>query len=164
MHNHPILGATVSGGIAGGLQALVAAPAENARLAIEGGTSGHSWTQAWRSMTQAGPETIKRSRATRLREAREFRNWMREVGEMAGRGWNGWGWGCAKDICGGFDKSTYAMFELIFIFQHFLHFSLFLKSPEGLARLPKYTRKILSPSSIGLGHVLFPSVTTPPAS
>lgn len=25
---------------------------------------------------------------------------MKEVSGMAGRGWDGWGWGCAKDVCG----------------------------------------------------------------
>lgn len=100
IHNHPIIGAAVSGGIAGGVQALVAAPAENVRLAIEGGTAGHSWAQAWRSMVRNSPRTLRESRGTQLQEVRELRKWMREVREMAGRGWSGWGWGCAKDICG----------------------------------------------------------------
>jgi len=101
MRNHPIMCAALSGGVAGGVQALLAAPAENARLAIEGGTSGQSWIQAWRSLVQSNPTVQRKTRADQLQDARDFRKWMREVGKMAGRGWNGWGWGCAKDICGG---------------------------------------------------------------
>jgi len=101
MRNHPITCAALSGGVAGGVQALVAAPAENVRLAIEGGTSGQSWIQAWRSLVQSNPTVQRKTRADQLQDARDFRKWMREVGEMTGRGWNGWGWGCAKDICGG---------------------------------------------------------------
>lgn len=104
MKNHPILGAAVSGVVAGGAQALVAAPAENVRLAIERGTTGQSWTQAWRTMIRNSPQPSRESRNSQLREVRELRRWAREVGEMAGRGWNGWGWGCAKDMCGKSDS------------------------------------------------------------
>ncbi|KAF9453269.1 hypothetical protein P691DRAFT_793069 [Macrolepiota fuliginosa MF-IS2] len=110
MQNHPIVGAAVSGGIAGGVQALVAAPAENVRLAIEGGRAGHSWTQAWRSMMRNSPRALQESRGTQLQEVRELRKWMAEVGEMAGRGWSGWGWGCAKDICA--FSAFFAIFEV----------------------------------------------------
>ncbi|KAF5358086.1 hypothetical protein D9756_001686 [Leucocoprinus leucothites] len=110
MRNHPIMGATLAGGIAGGVQALVAAPAENLRLAIEGGTSGHSWIQAWKSMMHNNLAPQGDSRMSQLRNAREVRKWMREVGEMAGRGWNGWGWGCAKDVSA--FSAFFAIFEV----------------------------------------------------
>lgn len=100
LQHHPLMGAALSGGIAGGVQALIAAPAENVRLAIEGGTAGHSWAQAWRSTMRNSPAIARKSRGTQIQEAREYRKWMREVGDMAGRGWSGWGWGCAKDVCG----------------------------------------------------------------
>ncbi|KAF8919345.1 hypothetical protein CPB85DRAFT_1278680 [Mucidula mucida] len=83
--HHPTATAALSGAFAGGAQALVAAPAENARLLLEGGTVYHSWSHAWK-------ETME--------EARQVRSWMKDVGDMAGRGWDGWGWGLAKDMCG----------------------------------------------------------------
>lgn len=99
--SHPTLVSTLAGAVAGGTQALVAAPAENVRLAIERST--HSgWTSAWKSVfldTQAG-QTL--SKPQQLREARQLVNWMKEVTDMAGRGWNGWKWGMAKDMCGEF--------------------------------------------------------------
>uniref|UniRef100_D8PVU4 Mitochondrial carrier protein n=1 Tax=Schizophyllum commune (strain H4-8 / FGSC 9210) TaxID=578458 RepID=D8PVU4_SCHCM len=107
--HHPTLTAAISGAVAGGAQALVAAPAENVRMVLEGGKlDGHSWSYAWKEVfrsTRAAPVT---SKAREIEEAREVRTWMREVGEMAGRGWDGWGWGCAKDICG------YGVFFAIF--------------------------------------------------
>jgi hypothetical protein len=36
----------------------------------------------------------------RREEIRRVRRWMNEVGGMAGRGWDGWGWGVFKDMCG----------------------------------------------------------------
>ncbi|KAJ3564278.1 hypothetical protein NP233_g8398 [Leucocoprinus birnbaumii] len=110
MKNHPIIGAALSGSIAGGAQALVAAPAENVRLAIEGGASGHSWLQAWRSIMHRDPGYQKESHTNQLHDVRELRKWMREVGEMAGRGWHGWGWGCAKDVCA--FSAFFAIFEV----------------------------------------------------
>ncbi|KAI9466241.1 hypothetical protein BJY52DRAFT_1424216 [Lactarius psammicola] len=96
---HPIAAAAISGAIAGGAQAIVAAPAENARLAIEGGTAGGRWSHAWKEVlrgTVQNQPTEKKS----LHEIRQVRGWMMEVRDMAGRGWNGWGWGLAKDVCG----------------------------------------------------------------
>jgi hypothetical protein len=96
---HPIATAAISGAIAGGAQAIVAAPAENARLAVEGSTAGGRWSHAWKEVLRGAvqnPLTEKKS----LREIRQVRGWMMEVREMAGRGWNGWGWGLAKDVCG----------------------------------------------------------------
>lgn len=40
------------------------------------------------------------SRAEELDEARKVRDWMRDVRDMAGRGWDGWGFGFIKDVCG----------------------------------------------------------------
>ena len=88
--HHPTLTAAISGAVAGGAQALVAAPAENVRMVLEGGKlDGHSWSYAWKEVfrsTRAAPVT---SKAREIEEAREVRTWMREVGEMAGRGWDG---------------------------------------------------------------------------
>jgi len=96
---YPIATAAISGAIAGGAQAIVAAPAENARLAIEGSTAGGRWSHAWTEVLRGAVQnqlTEKKS----LREIRQVRGWMMEVRDMAGRGWNGWGWGLAKDVCG----------------------------------------------------------------
>ena len=99
--NSPICVAALSGAVAGGTQALVAAPAENVRLAIEGGsTSARGWSHAWKEVFRGTRTAETQSRIDEVHEARQVRDWMKEVGEMAGRGWDGWAWGCAKDICG----------------------------------------------------------------
>lgn len=99
--NSPICVAALSGAVAGGAQALVAAPAENVRLAVEGGsTSARGWSHAWKEVFRGTRTAGTQSRIDEVHEARQVRDWMREVGEMAGRGWDGWAWGCAKDICG----------------------------------------------------------------
>lgn len=92
--------AALSGGFAGGAQALVAAPAENVRFVLEGGTPATGWSHAWKEVFRGTDNHVAKPKVDQIHEAREVRQWMREVGEMAGRGWNGWGWGCAKDICG----------------------------------------------------------------
>lgn len=97
---HPTIVAGLSGGIAGGFQAVVAAPAENVRLLLEGGSGYHSWSHAWKDVFKGTEPRWPVSRKQKMEDARQVRRWMTEVGDMAGRGWNGWGWGCAKDITG----------------------------------------------------------------
>lgn len=100
LHNKPLTSAALSGGMAGGIQALVAAPVENVRFVIEGGAVGQSWLQAWKSMMSDSAWISPQAHRVQVKEARAFRNWMRDVQDLAGRGWSGWGWGFAKDICG----------------------------------------------------------------
>ncbi|KZT50269.1 hypothetical protein CALCODRAFT_504903 [Calocera cornea HHB12733] len=45
-----------------------------------------------------------------MKEAREAKEWIWEWRHMAGRGWTGWKWGCAKDITG--FASFFAIFDL----------------------------------------------------
>ncbi|KIM87543.1 hypothetical protein PILCRDRAFT_95783 [Piloderma croceum F 1598] len=107
LNSHPTITAALSGGTAGGLQALVAAPAENVRLVLEGG-SGAGWSSAWKDVFRG---TVPISSTTTQREnVRQVRDWMTEVRGMAGRGWDGWGWGCAKDVCG--FATFFAIFEI----------------------------------------------------
>lgn len=40
------------------------------------------------------------TRAEEFHDARQVRDWMRDVRDMAGRGWDGWGFGFVKDVCG----------------------------------------------------------------
>ena len=94
----PITIAAISGAVAGGAQAIVAAPAENVRLAIERGT-GRGWSHAWKEVLRGAAPNQSTGNAS-LRELRQVRGWMMDVRAMAGRGWNGWGWGLAKDVCG----------------------------------------------------------------
>jgi len=96
---HPTLHAAVSGAVAGGAQAIIAAPAENVRLIIEGGT-GDGWSHAWKEVFRGTEPARQISRAEELKEARQVRDWMRDVRDMAGRGWDGWGFGFIKDVCG----------------------------------------------------------------
>lgn len=96
---HPTIIAALSGAAAGGTQALVAAPVENTRLIIEGGT-GRGWSHAWQEVFRGTEPPRSASRADNIKEMRQVRHWMKEVSGMAGRGWDGWGWGCAKDVCG----------------------------------------------------------------
>ncbi|KAI0319797.1 hypothetical protein OF83DRAFT_1108230 [Amylostereum chailletii] len=104
----PITLAAIAGGAAGGMQAIVAAPAENVRLAIEGGSLKEGgWSHAWKEVFRG---TVPRSSntAASMEDIRQVRDWMRDVRDMAGRGWDGWGWTFAKDVCG------FAMFFSIF--------------------------------------------------
>ncbi|KAG1882935.1 hypothetical protein F4604DRAFT_1739634 [Suillus subluteus] len=104
---HPTFIAGLSGAAAGGTQALIAAPVENTRLVIEGGT-GRGWSHAWQEVFRGTEPPRSASRADNIKEIRQVRHWMKEVSGMAGRGWDGWGWGCAKDVCG------FAAFFMIF--------------------------------------------------
>lgn len=94
----PIASAAVSGMAAGAAQAILAAPAENVRLIMEGGSGGRSWSHAWQEVFRGTSSALPKKGS--LEEIRQVRAWMREVGGMAGQGWQGWGWGCAKDMCG----------------------------------------------------------------
>lgn len=106
LDSYPIMIAGLSGGIAGGLQAVVAAPAENVRLLLEGGSgSYHSWSHAWKVVFKGTEIQEPASRERKMKDARQVRRWMKDVGDMAGRGWNGWGWGLAKDITGMYEFS-----------------------------------------------------------
>ena len=96
----PLYVATISGAAAGGAQALVAAPAENVRFVLEGGSPATGWSYAWKEVFRGTRSNLPMSKRDQLHEARQVREWMREVGDMAGRGWDGWKWGVAKDACG----------------------------------------------------------------
>ncbi|KAI0687128.1 hypothetical protein BC835DRAFT_1512812 [Cytidiella melzeri] len=98
--HHPLAIATLSGAAAGGAQALVAAPAENVRLLLEGGSATTGWSHAWKEVFRGTNANSTLSRQQQLHEARQVRDWMRDVGDMAGRGWDGWKWGVAKDTFG----------------------------------------------------------------
>jgi len=94
-HRHTTLVAAISGGIAGGVQAIIAAPAENVRILLEGGTLHNGWRNIWRDVFR-GTESDRMT----TREAREAQAWLHEVRGMVGRGWEGWRLGVAKDIVG----------------------------------------------------------------
>ena len=96
---HPLAISLVSGAVAGGAQAVVAAPAENVRLLLEGG-SYSGWSSAWKDVFRDSEGQVKLSKAESLHQARQVRQWMSEVSDMAGRGWNGLYWGMAKDSTG----------------------------------------------------------------
>ncbi|KAH9951956.1 hypothetical protein B0H21DRAFT_6413 [Amylocystis lapponica] len=110
LSSHPTILAAFSGASAGGMQALIAAPAENVRFALEGNPAVRGWSHAWKEVFRGTRSPDEVSRQSQVHEARQVRDWMREVGDMAGRGWEGWGWGCAKDVCG------FAVFFSIFDF------------------------------------------------
>ena len=78
---------------------MIGAPAENIRLVIEGGT-GDGWSHAWKEVFRGTEPPQRISRSEELNEARRIRGWMRDVRDMAGRGWDGWGFGFIKDVCG----------------------------------------------------------------
>jgi hypothetical protein len=99
--HHPTFATALAGGVAGGMQALVAAPAENVRIILEGGSLGvgNPASNAWKEVFR-GTKSAFVSKQTEVEDVRQVRRWMKEVGEMAGRGWGGWGWCLGKDICG----------------------------------------------------------------
>lgn len=94
----PTAVAGLSGCCAGSVQALAAAPAENVRLVLEGGRARGSWSVAWKEVF-AGAEPLA-SPARHRDQVRRVRHWVREARGMAGRGWEGLGFGVAKDACG----------------------------------------------------------------
>jgi len=102
-HIHNTLAVSaLAGGVAGGIQALAAAPAENVRIVLEGGSQHAGWTDAWKEVflaTKANQDLASQATMQRT-DARLVREWMREVRGTAGRGWDGWRWTCAKDSCG----------------------------------------------------------------
>ncbi|KAJ4488481.1 hypothetical protein J3R30DRAFT_3436065 [Lentinula aciculospora] len=100
LSRHPTITAALSGAVAGGFQAVVAAPAENVRILFEGGSGYHSWSHAWKDVFRGTESQSSASRGNKMQDARQLSRWMKEVGDMAGRGWNGWTWGCAKDTTG----------------------------------------------------------------
>ncbi|KAJ7273192.1 hypothetical protein C8J57DRAFT_1317099 [Mycena rebaudengoi] len=108
--SHPTLAAALSGAVAGAAQAIVSAPAENVRILIEGGTSGHSWSHAWKEVFRGTPSTASASRHDTIEEIRQVRSWMKEVGEMGGRAWSGFGWTLGKDVTG--FSAFFAIFEI----------------------------------------------------
>jgi hypothetical protein len=139
----PITIAAISGAVAGGAQAVVAAPAENVRLAIERGT-GRGWSHAWKEVLR-GTAPIQPAESAGLRELRQVRSWMMDVRSMAGRGWNGWGWGLAKDVCGEFAVVLQCgRFQLIIVF--FEGFSVFFTIFE----VTRHVAKDLKVYSLGL--------------
>ncbi|THV07934.1 hypothetical protein K435DRAFT_741410 [Dendrothele bispora CBS 962.96] len=108
--HHPTFSAALSGSVAGGAQALVAAPAENVRLLLEGGTVYHGWSHAWKEVFRGTSQRSLSSRKQDIQDMRQVRLWMKEVGEMAGRGWDGVGYGVVKDMCG--FAAFFAIFEV----------------------------------------------------
>ena len=120
---HPIVVAATSGALAGATQALAAAPAENVRLVLEGAEGagpvktllGHTptshasagWTNAWKEVFRGRDPIVH---AQSREEVRAVTQWMKEVRGMAGRGWDGWGWGIGKDSAGAVIR-----FPLLFI-------------------------------------------------
>nr|GAT59639.1 predicted protein [Mycena chlorophos] len=109
--SHPIANAALAGAVAGGTQALCAAPAENVRVFIEGGTSQNSWFHAWKEVFRGTAGAVASpSRHDTVEEARQLRRWMQEVGQMAGRGWDGLGYTLGKDTIG--FAAFFAIFEV----------------------------------------------------
>ncbi|KAJ7168210.1 hypothetical protein C8R43DRAFT_1094781 [Mycena crocata] len=108
--SHPTMNAALAGALAGGTQALVSAPAENVRLLVEGGTSGNSWSHAWKEVFRGAAPPRSSSRHETIEEIRKVRSWMRDVGDMAGRGWNGLGYTFGKDLTG--FAAFFAVFEI----------------------------------------------------
>lgn len=99
--SHPVSNAAISGAVAGGSQALVSAPVENVRFLVQG-TSGSSWSHAWKEVFRGTTGVRSASRHETVEEARKVRSWMREVGGMAGRGWDGLAYTFGKDVMGAF--------------------------------------------------------------
>ncbi|KAF8837006.1 hypothetical protein BDN67DRAFT_973489 [Paxillus ammoniavirescens] len=97
LSHHSTFTVALSGAAAGGMQAIIAAPIENVRLVMEGGT-GRGWSHAWKEVFRGTRPVHSATRVDQIRDIRQVRLWMKDVSEMAGRGWTGWGWGCGKDI------------------------------------------------------------------
>lgn len=125
---HPIFSAGLAGGVAGGVQALLAAPAENVRILLEGGSGGSSWSKSWKDVFR-GTRSSEVLQQKDIEDIRQLRRWMKDVGDMAGRGWSGWGWGLGKDMCGKPKKSLRRLPSSNTCFQGLPPSSQYLKSP-----------------------------------
>lgn len=110
--HHPVLASGLAGSIAGGAQALAAAPAENVRILLEGGAEHARWSQVWKSVFRASEQAAEHPQDSHdsisRTDARKLRGWVKEIRDMAGEGWSGWRWTVAKDSCG------FAAFFMIF--------------------------------------------------
>ncbi|EED84195.1 predicted protein [Postia placenta Mad-698-R] len=141
LSTQPIALAAIAGASAGGIQALIAAPAENVRLAIEGGSSSvRGWSYAWKEVFRGTQSRSALDRHHEVHEARQVRDWMREVGDMAGRGWDGWGWGCAKDICGTKLCATPLYLAIMLIVDTSIGFAVFFSIFEVTRRFAMKTK------------------------
>jgi hypothetical protein len=76
--SQPVLLSCCAGAMAGGTQALVAAPAENVRLVLEGGTQ-NGWSHAWKEVFRGTESQASSTKQQTVRDAREVRAWMKEV-------------------------------------------------------------------------------------
>lgn len=146
---HAAAAAALSGAVAGGTQALLAAPAENVRLVLDS-NSGASWSVAWKEVFR-GTKPLS-SDITQREHVRQVRDWTKEVKGMAGRGWDGLWWGCAKDICGEFQvfMSGIGVFLLITGFAAF--FSIFEISRRVASRTKIASRDAIESRKYGEGH------------
>jgi len=151
---HPIIIAATSGALAGATQALAAAPAENVRLVLEGvegagpvktllghahahapnssqAASSAGWTSAWKEVFRGRDPIVH---AHSREELRAVSQWVKEVRGMAGRGWDGWGWGVGKDSAGAVPfQFIFRVFFCIFRFSFFLSFFFWELFPPGFA-------------------------------
>ncbi|KAJ7445704.1 hypothetical protein B0H11DRAFT_2203277, partial [Mycena galericulata] len=66
----------------------------------QGGSGRNSWSHAWKEVFRGAPPPPSSSRHETIEEIRKVRSWMREVGDMAGRGWSGFGYTLGKDLTG----------------------------------------------------------------
>ena len=99
--SHTLANSAISGAVAGASQALIAAPAENVKFLLEHGLGCHSWSFVWKEVfLKKNVQVPTSAGSTHFQDIRELRGWLQEVSSMASRGWNGWGWGFAKDTIG----------------------------------------------------------------
>jgi hypothetical protein len=109
--SHTLANSAISGAVAGASQSLLAAPAENVKFLLEHGLGCHSWSSVWKEVfLEKNNLALTSTLPIHFQEIRQLRSWLQEVGSMAGRGWNGWGWGCAKDTIG--FAAFFTIFEL----------------------------------------------------
>lgn len=134
---HSMFTVALSGAAAGGMQALVAAPVENVRLVIEGGT-GKGWSHAWKEVFCGTQQKYLTTRSNRIKDIIQVRLWMKDVGEMAGRGWAGWGWGYGKEVCGRLPQTTWPI-RLIYPFVGFAAFFTVFEITRKVANKVKLT-------------------------
>lgn len=55
------------------------------------------WGHAWRRVFQGDAPLAT---ANTRDDVRQLQRWAQDIKGMAGRGWDGWAWGCGKDMCG----------------------------------------------------------------
>jgi hypothetical protein len=64
----------------------------NVRILLTSGFKGHSWSCAWKEVFLETSTIVRDPAVSKSQDIRQIRGWLRDISQMAGRGWNGRSW------------------------------------------------------------------------